>query len=438
MGMWDSVQRFFALEPTHPAPRPLETREAGSLEDFAWSILGNSARREWRLPTVHQALGVPAVLNAVTMIASITGTLSMQVRKNGQLMTDIPTVVRRPNPLTTPQEFWRDTAYSMATRGEAFWWIAKRDTDRSPLALIPINPVRIMADERDGRFVWRWGEKFLSVDDVIQLTYLRELGDVRGRGPLQIAGAAISVAWEAQEWAANFYAQGGYASTLIKHASELDPTLDADGYNEAQRLLNQWVSRSANNVTRVIDQNIESVEHHEPNEAGSQMLTSRMFQNGEVANVFGIPGPLLEYSAQGASLTYRNIPELTRQLVDLCLRPRYWEAMEHAMSDLLPRNQKAQFDTEALLRDDIKTQMDVAAIGLEKGVLDRDEARSFIGIEPSVDDAPVPFAPPRAVPNIRSAEPLRCEFCQRSRMIVYDGDPPTLRCVNCKKERAIA
>ena len=413
MGLWDGVQRFFALEPIRPE---LQTREvSGSLEDFAWRILGNSARREWRLPTVDQALGVPSVLNAVTMISSITGTLSMQVKRDGQFI-EPPTIVRRPNPLTTPQEFWRDTAYSLATRGEAFWWIAKRDTDasRAPLALFPINPVQIVADERNGRRVWRWGDRYLSVEDVVQLTYLRELGEARGRGPLQISGAALSVAYEAQEWAANFYAQGGYASTLIKHASELDPTPDADGLNEAQRLLEQWVARSANNVTRVIDQNIESVEHHEPNESAAQMLQARMYQNGEVANMFGIPGPLLEYSAQGASLTYRNIPSLIRQLVDICLRPRYWEAMEHAMSDLLPRSHKASFDTESLLRDDIKTQMDVATLGLEKGLLDREEARSLVGFEASVDDAPVPFAPPRAIPTLRSSlVEVRCDSCGR-------------------------
>jgi len=424
------LDRLFGIvEPVRPT---LQTREVapveGSLESFAWSILGNQGRREWRLPTVDQALGVPAVLNAVSIISTTTGTLSMQVKRDGQVI-DPPPVVRRPNPLTTPQEFWRDTAYSLATRGEAFWWIAKRDDDRSPLALFPINPVQITADSIDGRLVWRWGDRTLNPADVVQLTYLRELGQIRGKGPLQIAGAALSVAVEAQDWAANFYAQGGFASTLIKHASELDPTPDESGLNEAQRLLAQWQERIANNVTRVIDQNIESVEHHQPNESAAQMLQARNYQNGEVANMFGIPGPLLEYSAQGSSLTYRNIPSLIRQLVDLCLRPRYWEAMEHAMSDLLPRSQKASFDTVALMRDDAKTQMDVATLGLEKGVLDRDEARALVGVDPSIDDVPVPFAPPRAVPTLRtrSEGPWRCEKCDR-KLAESQGMGTSIRC----------
>lgn len=424
------LQRVFALEPVVPR---IQTREVapveGSLESFAWSILGNNARREWRLPTVDQALGVPAVLNAVSIISATTGTLSMQVKRNGQVI-DAPPVVRRPNPLTTPQEFWRDTAYSMATRGEAFWWIAKRDDDGTALALFPISPVQIVAEASNGRLVWRWGDRTLQADDVIQLTYLRDLGQIRGWGPLQKAGAALSVAVEAQDWAANFYAQGGYASTLIKHATELDPTPDESGLNEAQRLLAQWQERIANNVTRVIDQNIESVEHHEPNESASQMLQARNYQNGEVANMFGIPGPLLEYSAQGSSLTYRNIPSLIRQLVDLCLRPRYWEAMEHAMSDLLPRSQKATFDTDALLRDDIKTQYEVAAIGFEKGFIDRSEARALVHLDPSIDDNPVPLAPPRALPVLRTRSgPGYCKCGKR----LADVAPPGWRttCPRC-------
>jgi HK97 family phage portal protein len=432
MAILDRMRSFFALEgPIQQGiqqPR-IQKRESATLEDFAIAVLGNSYRREWQRRTVQEALGIPAILNAVSMLSSVVGSLSMEVLRNG-VRIDRPSLISRPNPLTTPRDFFRDVTYSMATRGEAWLWIAKRDSDRSALALVPLNPVQVYIDLRNGRRVYRYADKEIPEDDLIQITYLRELGAVRGSGPLQLAGAAVSVAFEAQEWAANFYAQGGFASTVIKHASELDPTVDPDGLNEAQRLLAQWEERQANNVTRVIDQNIESIEHHEPNEAGAQMLTSRMYQNGEVANMFGIPGALLEYNQPGASLTYRNNEMLMRQFVDLCLSPRYLEPIEQVMSDLLPRNQIAQFDRAGLLRADVKTQYDVAALGFEKGVLERDEARAIIGLEPSLDVEPIPFAPPRAVPTLRQRG-LQEIRCSKGHLVGKSDGNTEIKCHRC-------
>lgn len=436
MGLTDGLRRFFAIETLQAPPQPIRTRETvpGSLEDFAYRVLGNSARRAYRKPSIRRAMEVPAVLNAITKIANITGSLSMEVLRDG-LPVDRPPVIRRPNPLTTPRDFFRDVSYSMAVYGEAWLWVAKRDrSDNSALALVPVSPLEIkLEDPGSGRpLIIKWGDREMPRDDMRQITYLREPGASRGIGPLQVCGAAVSVAVEAQDWAANFYADGGHPSVVIKHANELDPSLGDDGLSEADRLRQQWVDRP-NNVPRIIDQNIEDVEYHAPNESAAQMLAARMYQNGEVANMFGIPGSLLEYNAQGSSLTYKSIPDLMRQFVELCLAPNYLEPIEQVMSDLLPRTMVARFDTNGLLRADIKTQYEVATMGLEKGVLDRIEARRMVGLEPNIEVEPVPFAPPRAVPNVRAADqPVRCAACGRSRMIVYAGG--TMRCVNCKTE----
>ena len=440
MGIRDTMRSLFAVEQLNtPRPTRIQTRQVteGSLEDFAIRVLGNRGTKLYRKPSIRETLQVPAVLNAVTKIASITGSLSMEVLRDGQRV-ERPTVISRPNPLTTPRDFFRDVAYSMAVYGESWLWIAKREPRPSnlALALVPANPREIRVDVEDGRKVIRWGDQEMDPDDMIQITYLRAPGTLRGVGPLQLCGAAVSVAVEAQDWAANFYAEGGHPSVTIKHAGELDPALGDDGLSEADRLRSQWVDRP-NNVPRIIDQNIEDVEYQNVNEASAQMLESRMYQNGEVANMFGIPGALLEYNAPGSSLTYKSIPDLVRQFVDLCLSPNYLEPIEQTLTDLLPRQQVARFVTEGLLRADVKTQYEVAALGLEKGVLDRAEARAIVGLEPTIEVEPVPFAPPRAVPSMRSAdEPLRCTACGRSRMIVYAGG--TLRCVSCKTERAVS
>src|SRR6188768_2893252 len=170
MGFRDTMRSLFAVEPLNVPQRPivrnrLRTREVvaaeGSLEDFATRILGGGSRKLYRRPSIHEALQVPAVLNAVTTIASITGSLSMEVTRDGVPVEPRPTIISRPNPLTTPQVFFRDLAYLAAVYGEAWLWIAKREPapSRLPLAVVPVNPREIRLDVEGGRTIIRWGEQ---------------------------------------------------------------------------------------------------------------------------------------------------------------------------------------------------------------------------------------------------------------------------------------
>lgn len=373
----------------------------------------------WRLPTIAEALGVPAFLRSVTLVANTTGALTVQAFRNRALLEDTPRVISRPDPFSTPRDFYRDSAYNLATRGECVWWIASRDSDGWPSALIvvPLPELKVEENERNRLFPrYTWGKlegtrysPAFPAGQFVHVTYLKEPGALRGSGPLQLGRAAVSVAVEAQEWAANFYSEGGNPSVLIKHAAELSPErrdpdtweIDPDGLNEAERLLAQWEAR-AHNRARVIDQNIESVEYHSPDEAGAQMLGSREYSNGDAARLFGIPGALLEFGVAGASLTYQNLADVWMNFVRGCLAPNYLEPIEQALADLLPRSTVARFLTAGLYRADARTRWEIYQIAVQ--VLGQEAAAELARVgedlEPgNPETAPVPFAPPAAIPS---------------------------------------
>ena len=101
----------------------------------------------WAIASPDEALSVPAIFRAVTLIANTVGMLNLEVYRNRQLLVDdVPKVVTRPNPLSTPRVFFRNTAFYMATRGEAWWWIARRDSDGIPISLYPIPPWEIVVE----------------------------------------------------------------------------------------------------------------------------------------------------------------------------------------------------------------------------------------------------------------------------------------------------
>ena len=420
MGVQAFLREFFRMPPAVTEAR------GDSIDDLIQRLGYRPA--PWTPQNVSAALAVPSILRCVSLIANTIGAMSMNTYRNGVLMDpeDRPMIVVRPDPFKKPRTFYRDTGWNLATRGEAWWWVAKRDSDGNAVSLINADPVEVMVEPNPddaARPVITWrnmttatptpaGMRRLAFEDFRHLTFVQPSQNLRGQGPLQLCGAAVSVAVEAQEFAANFYAEGGYPSTIIKAAGQLSPTLDENGKSEADLLRDQW-TKLDRNVPRIIDSGIESVEDHAPNTSAVQALDARNYQTGEAGRMFGIPGSLLDYVQPGSTLTYQNLEGEFTKWVRGGLWPYYLEEIEQEMSDLLTRSTVARFNVDGLLRADIRTRYDVYASGITSGVLTVEKAQELEGILPGdVEQAPIPFASPQAVPAtlpVARSEPVRCD-----------------------------
>jgi phage portal protein BeeE len=409
----------------------------------------------WRRVSVREALGVPAIHRAVALISSTTGMLSLQSYRNGAVMADPPSIITRPDPYETPGAFYGGTAADMAKYGEFVWWIASVDTDRLASALIRVPLAELRVEENLTnrlRPTYTWGTKtgtrYSGANPegrFVHVKYpLAEPFALRGEGPLQLCGAANSIAVESQAWAGNFYGEGGYPSSVIKKAGLLSPMLldpvtmlpdPESGLSEADILRNQVIGRSSN-TAMVIDDQIDSIEFKSPNTVGAQMLDARQFNNGDAAREFGIPGSLLEYQQPGSSLTYQNLEGEFTKLVRVTLQPLYLEPIEQAMSDLLTRSTVARFNLKGFLRADIKTRFEVHGIAIDKGIYGPEYAQMEEGILPGdVEYAPVPFASPSSVPGalpkFASMRDVRCDNC--GRLVVRAVGPVEGFCRHCKR-----
>jgi HK97 family phage portal protein len=428
MSILDPVKKFLTLDIQSRAE--LQERNLILAEPFDFypdlpTQIANIRRydRMFRTASIQDALGVPAIFGAVNLIANLVGSMSMKAMRNEVELPpdDRPRVIVRPDPFTIPREFYRSTAYNLATRGEAWWWIARRDFDGNPISVLNINPAEVQVEEnpndlRYPRITWR--DTDIKIDDIRQLVYSREPGSLRGVGPLQMCGAAISVAVEAQQWASNFFASGNSA-LWVKTSIPLsggDSEADAEGQAEVDRFLSQWMSKDSN-TPRVTDDTIEDIKSLDINPQGAQMLESRAYQNVEVATMFNIDAELLNAAVTGSNLTYQNIGGRFDGLIRTCLRPNYLEVIEQTMSDLLPRSTVARFNTDFLTMADPKTRWEVyelasKVIGLEAATKMALEGE---GLAPGdVENAPVPFSVPQAVPDAvqvlqRRSTELRCD-----------------------------
>lgn len=400
----NALDRLRELMRPHDDPRfpavMFNVRELSEFPDFGPQLAAlrqvQASARAWRLASVREALGVPAVLKAVGLIANTLGVMSLSAYRNGAKLgpSDTPVVVRRPDPFRIPRDFFSSLGWNMATRGEGWLWVAARDFDGQALSVLSVPPREVTVEEdpndlRYPRITWR-GRKMPNAD-MRQITLFREEGGLRGIGPLQLCGAAVSVAVEAQSWAATFFAGGGVPSVTL----ESDVDLSED---EADALAAKWAGKPSN-LPRVLTPSLHAKPFEISPEA-AQLTQSREFQTGEVARMFSMPGTLLDAAISGQSLTYQNVGQEFDSFLRTCLVPNYMEPIEQTFSDLLTRSTIAKFNQNELLRADIKTRFDVYNIGVPLGVIQVPEARAAEGLEPGdVETQPIPNSPPQAIPT---------------------------------------
>jgi HK97 family phage portal protein len=459
MALWDQVTSLLALKPKYDSVKTLQARTISDLDQGSSTINDLLLRSQgirttvWRAASVREAMGQPAIFRAVSLIANTVGSLGVEAYRNGLLLPDDqrPRLVTRPDPFRTPRGFYRDSAYHLATRGECWWWIAKRDVDDQPLSLILMPPWEVTVTQRKDRDrlhpTIKWLDTEIPRDDVRLITFMPDDASPsgpfqRGVGPLQLCGAALSVAVESTEWAANWFAGGGRPPLIIKSATDLgdaeDP--DLDPRHEADILREQWMDQD-NNTPRVIDPGIEDVIFPPESTQSAQMNESRNNENGNAARMFGIPGDLLEYSTSGSSLHYQNDLTVFIKFVKTTLAPNYLEPMEQELSDLLTRSTIARFNVKGFLRADPLTRAQVYEKLVPLGVVTVEEAREDEGYAPGdVEFAPVPFAPPQAVPDSlpiqlaasqADAHEVRCRSCNQ--LLAELAAPPyRFKCRKCK------
>ena len=365
----------------------LQTRAIDSFQDHPGlteqllAIQGLSAT-SWNPPSVREALAVPAVFRAVTFISNLVGSMTLEAWRNNVKMETPPTLVSRPGVFTSTHDFFRDMAYALATRGEYICWVIDRDDDGIPrkLLLLPGGGV-IVSEDRKLPLIrqYRWRNKELPTADILHRTFIQEPGSLRGMGPLQICGAALSVAVEANEWAARFFEKGGVPSVVLQSPSKVS---DA----EAGRIVDAWLARE-NNEVRVTGGIKPEAFQINPEQA--QLLQSRQHSAADVATMFGMDADLLNAAVSGSSLTYQNVGQRLDNFIRTTLAPNYLEPIEHGISDLLTRSTVALFNRQTLLKADVGTQASVYS-DLKAAGMDDARALEIAGLDSLVDATPFP------------------------------------------------
>ena len=280
----------------------------------------------------------------------------------------------------TQAEFIGQTVVSMALYGNAYWKIYKGQRGVSNLELIPPSWVNIEQDTR-GNLTYSINGVKQSKDSIKHLKLWSVPGDIYGQGPLQRHQSIIQAAVDLQNYADNWFKTAAVPTGTLTTSEFLSADIalaNKKAFIESQQ------ERSIAVLSSGLQYNSIALN---PEEA--QFLANQQFVTRQIANMFGVPSMYLGLAVEGSGLTYTNGNEDRQKLYEDGLQ-QYIVRISQALTDLLPRGQRAEFNMTGFLRPNVLNRYQSYSIGLDKQFLTVDEVREAEGLPKIKMPDPVP------------------------------------------------
>lgn len=325
------------------------------------------------------ALSIPAVRKAQHVLAGTIGTLHLGATdSNGvQLpLTDQRIAwMQQPDPQATRYSTFSRTVQDLIWEDRCVWKVLDRTLLGAVVAAERLHPNRVdtVAHPRDPDKVQTW-----IVDGEETPTSQLVVFDGAGIGGLARFGFELLTLYGQLQTAAGRYAVAPHPHAILKnHGEDLaDEEIDA--------LLLSWeVARQRSSMGYLNDVvDYEIIEGYSARDL--QLVEAREHAALEVARLFALPSFALDAQPPGSSMTYGNVVDRRRDLIE-AVRP-WMTVVEQTLSLddrrgrtrglYLPHGIEAKFLVDAYTRDDAKTRMETWQAGITAGVLDVDEARA--------------------------------------------------------------
>lgn len=334
----------------------------------------------------------PFVVNEITALNLIPVSRCISVLETAVMQ--IPVEVMRgiekvdsPSWLITPDvennvtqsEFLGQTVVSMAVYGNAYWKIYKGVRGVSNLELIPPSWVNVEQDNM-GNLTYSINGTKQAKDTVKHLKLWTIPGDIYGQGPLQRHKQIIQSANDLQNYADNWFKMAAVPTGTLTTSEFLSADI---ALANKKAFIDSQKERSVAVLSSGLAYQAISLN---PEEA--QFLANQTFTTRQIANMFGVPSMYLGLSVEGSGLTYTNGNEDRQKLYEDGLQ-QYIVRIQQALTDLLPRGQKAEFNMTGFLRPNVLNRYQSYAIGIDKRFLTPNEVRESEGMPP-INEADLP------------------------------------------------
>lgn len=384
MGIWNRIFGRSAAKDSSSTDRP-----ASWLLDWAMGGEATSAGVRVSPESAMRNAAVWACVNARSEDIGKVDCFLYSRRSDGgkQVELDHPAyrlINVRPNPRMTPFEFRQVMQANLDLRGDAF--AAKEFDGRGELlALWPINSAHVtVLSTPDGYDLFYRvrapgrPEVTLPAEAIVHIRGL-SLNGMTGLSPIGYHRDTIGLAQAAERYGAQFFGNNAQPLGALKVPTVLSP-------EAAAKVRESWKKRhQGNRELAIFDGGLDWVATGLSNE-DAQYIEVRKFQSTEIYRLYRMPPHKVGDLERS---TNNNIEHQALEYVNDSLGASFKRWTDTLARDLLTTEEQQrfyfEFDTEDLLRGDLKSRMDAFAVARNWGILSADECRARLGENPIAD-----------------------------------------------------
>lgn len=382
----DQLAKVVSIARAAAYPSPLSS---SSLDPAAAAAFGFSPDTE--TVSRREAMRVPAVRRARSVVCGTIGAMSWQCRRGHELMT--PHWSAQPNPDTTGQFLWTWTVDDLWFYGVSWWRVLGRGADGFPTEFERVVRERVRVDQSEGR-VYIDGTR-VADRDVIRFDGpdegVLEYGATTLRTCLLLEAAVRKFA--RLDVPLGYLRPAEGAAELSGEPGTATPGDPTDDRSEIDALLDEWESARSRRSTAFLNRAVE-YETVMFDAGRVQLAEGRREQASQVANLTNLP-PRYVNAPQASGMTYTNTESDRRDLLDTSLA-QYVTAISQrlSMGDVTPRGQRVAPDVLSWLRGDTAAVVETGAAAIAAGIVTEEEVRTeWLGMPAGAPGRPQPAAP---------------------------------------------
>jgi HK97 family phage portal protein len=334
-----------------------------------------------RVPVTDEtALRHSAVWAALRLRSNLISTMPVDAyRRIGRVQIEIakPPILVSPggDPIPLDAHEWLyATQFDLDRGGNCFGLITERNGWGLP-ARIDLQPLSVCAVVvKGGKLSYQINGTTYQPDEVWHERQYVVAGLPVGLSPVAYAAWSVGEYLSIQDFASDWF---GGSGVPLAHLRNTQKTVDQKAAEAFKARFKQAVAGRDIFVTG----NDWEYQMIQADQAGSAWLEAKGASNIDIARFFDVPGDLIDAAVKGEAITYANIAQRNLQLLIMNLNPAVIRR-ETALSKLLAQPRYVKLNTNALLRMDPKTQVEMFAAQITSRQLAPSEARELLDRAP--------------------------------------------------------
>lgn len=328
------------------------------------------------------ALTLGAFYNAVDLcsndIAKLPKAVYQQVgdqinKLNGHAVHHL--ISGEPNAYTTPFNFWKYVSYTAIVKGNGFAFIVRDDATGKPVALRHLCPTDVTIYKGEDQMYYRYKGQWIAGSEMIHIYFWSEDG-YSGTGVVTYCANALGIALEGQNFVGNTF-RGTSAGVM-----ETDQQVDPEPKRKLEAGFRAKMSMEGEHKVALLDEGFK-YRNITITPAEAQWIESDNRSIIAICQFLNVAPHKLKMLDKA---NYSNLQLMTIEHQQDSVMPRTINIEQELNRKLFTAREKQdhyiKFNLRSQLRGDQKTESEYITKLVSWGVMDRNEARKLLELNP--------------------------------------------------------